>query len=155
MAMKRLPALPAPSVFFDAIEEILLEDVRFERRAGFARNDENRIRQIHLVLERLHLRRIGGIQHEQLRKAVDLSERHPQNFGTQAGSAHAEQQRMLEPRRFHILGDVLQMLLVRQLIFGDAQPAQPVAFIRSGPERRVARPQPPHLARHFPIVDGL
>ena len=57
---------------------------------------------------------------------VDLAESLLQNFGTQAGSAHAEQQRVLESGRFHIFGDVFQMLLVRQLIFGNAEPAEPL-----------------------------
>jgi hypothetical protein len=44
---------------FDTVEEILLENIRLERRARLARDDEERVLQINFVLESLHLRRIG------------------------------------------------------------------------------------------------
>ena len=43
----------------DTVEEILLENVRLERRARLARDDEERVPQIDFVLESLHLSRIG------------------------------------------------------------------------------------------------
>src|SRR5207302_11265384 len=68
---------------FHALKEILLEDVRFERRARFARYDENCIGDVNLLLEGLHLRGIGGIQYEEFRESVDLSKSHPQDFRAQ------------------------------------------------------------------------
>src|SRR5260370_12626289 len=47
------------------------------------------------------------------------------------------------------------MLLMRELVFGDSEPSQPVAFVGPGPERGVARPQAAHLTGHFPILDRL
>ena len=68
MAMKRRPASFGPTSCVDAVEEILLENVGLERRARLARDDEERVFQIDFVLERLHLRRIGRIEHVKLRE---------------------------------------------------------------------------------------
>ena len=62
-------------------------------------DDEEGVGEVDLVLEGLHLRGVGGIEDEQLGEAVDLAEGHLEHFGAQAGSAHAEQQRVLEPAR--------------------------------------------------------
>src|ERR1700730_2579236 len=71
------------------LEEILFEDIGLQRRSGFTRHDEYSVLDIHLVLKRLHLCRIRGVQNEKLREAVDLAEGHLEHFGTEAGSAHA------------------------------------------------------------------
>ena len=65
----------AASVAAGALEEILLEDVRLERRSGFAGDDEQRARQVHAALDRENLRRVGGIEDVQLGKSVALAER--------------------------------------------------------------------------------
>jgi hypothetical protein len=76
----------APAGFLDAdelrqaVEEVLLEDVRLERGARLAGHDEERVLEIDLVLERLHLRGVGGIEHVQLREVFDLSEGRLQDF---------------------------------------------------------------------------
>ena len=75
-----------------ALEEILLENVGLERGAGLAGDDEQGLRQIDFVFERLDLRRIGGIEHVQFGEAGDLAEGLAQHFGAKTGSAHAEQQ---------------------------------------------------------------
>ena len=90
MATKRRPASLADDPL-DAVEEILLEDVRLERRSRFARDDEERVLQIDLVLERLHLRRVGRIEHVQFREPGDRPEGLLHHFGTEARSPHSQQ----------------------------------------------------------------
>ena len=110
MAMKRLPALSAPTVCLHPFEEILLEDIRFERGAGFAGDDEQRLGQIDFVFERLDLRRIGGIEHVQFGEAGDLAEGHRQNFRAQARSAHAQQQNVGEASALYVfLGELAEI----------------------------------------------
>jgi hypothetical protein len=72
-----------------SLKEILFEDVRFESAARLAGNNEQRLGNVDLMLERLHLRGIGGIEHMQSRKVRNPAERHTQNFRAKAGSAHA------------------------------------------------------------------
>src|ERR1035438_3064861 len=67
-----------------ALKKILFEDVRFERAARLAGNDKERLRNIDLMLERLHLRGIGRIEHVQDREVSDSAERLAQDFRTQA-----------------------------------------------------------------------
>ena len=142
MAMKRRPASCRADELLDALEEILLEDVRLERRARFARDDEERVAQIDFALERSDLRRIGRIEHVQLREAGDLAERRPHHFGTEARSAHAQQQHMGEAgapaplRRYAV-----NRSDVRQLAVGDAEPAEPLRLVLAGPQRRRRGPR--------------
>src|SRR6202162_784305 len=156
MAMKWVPALSAATHrLLDPFEEILFEDVRLERRAGLTGDDENRIANVNFVLESFHLSGIGGIQHKQFRVAVNLPESHLENFRTQAGPTHAEQEGMLETCCLHIGRDIREMLLVGELILGDAEPSQPLSFVRSSPQGCIASPQAAHLACHFPILDSV
>src|SRR5207245_11178183 len=74
-----------------ALEKVLLEDVRLEGAARLARDDEERLPQIDLLLEGLDLRGIGGVQHVQLRVARDLAEGHLEDLRAAARAAHAEQ----------------------------------------------------------------
>src|SRR5260370_24044495 len=74
-----------------AREEILFEDVRLERGAGFARHDEERARRIDAALEGADLRGIGGIEHEQLGKARLTAEGFGEDLGSEARSANAQQ----------------------------------------------------------------
>ena len=57
-----------------ALKEILFEDVRFQRAARFAGNDEQRFSNINLVFEGFDLRWIRRIEHMQLRPAADFAE---------------------------------------------------------------------------------
>src|SRR5579863_27507 len=74
------------------LEKILLEDVWLKSAARLARNNEESLRDIDLMFERFDLRGIGGIQNVQSRELRDSAKCHPQNFRTQARSAHAQQQ---------------------------------------------------------------
>ena len=67
-----------------AFPEVLLEDVWFEGSTRFTRNDEERVGEVELLFDRSYLGRIGGIEHEQLGKAVDLAEGKLHHFGTEA-----------------------------------------------------------------------
>ena len=49
MAMKRLPAFCRADGLLHALEEILLEDVGFERAAGLAGDDEEGLGEVDLV----------------------------------------------------------------------------------------------------------
>ena len=69
---------------FRAVEEILFEDVGFERAARLAGNNEERFGNVDFLLKCLHLRRIGGVENVQVRVPGTLAESHPQNFRTQA-----------------------------------------------------------------------
>ena len=92
MAMKRLPALSAPTVCFTRSKKYCLKmlgssvvpDLLETMNSVFARST--------LFSDCLDLRRIGGIEHVQLREACDLAEGHRQHFRTQTGTAHAQQQ---------------------------------------------------------------
>ncbi len=137
----------------DTLVEIVLEDVGLERRARLARHDEQRLPQVHLALERLHLRRVGRVEHVQLREAVDHPEGHLQDLRTEARAAHAEQQRVPEALRAHHGGDPLKALEARgELVFGDAEPAQPLGLVGPGPERCISGPQPPRLSADPPLI---
>src|SRR6185437_15264333 len=59
---------------FGALEEILLQNVGFERGAGCARDDEERARRIDPPLEAANLRRVGRIEDQQFRAAASTAE---------------------------------------------------------------------------------
>src|SRR5579872_817971 len=82
--------LRGPHNLFGSLKEILLEDIRLERAARFAGNDEQRFRDVDLMFERLYLRGIGGIQNVESRELRNPSERHPQYFRAKARSPHAQ-----------------------------------------------------------------
>ena len=92
MATKCRPASSPPRALRRLGEEIVHQHVGLERRARLARYDEQRARQIDLVLEALHLLRIGGIEHVQLGKSRRRAEALRQHLGAEARAAHAEKQ---------------------------------------------------------------
>jgi len=89
----------------------------------------------------------------QLGEALDLAERHPQNFWAQARAAHAQQQCVLEFGFLYVRGDVFQCIDVGDLLLGDTQPAEPVALVRTSPNRSVALPEPLYLVILLPIFE--
>ncbi len=134
-------------------EEILLENIGLERGAGLAGDDEQRLGQVDLVLDRLDLRRIGGIEHMQLRKARDLAEGHCQHVGAQTGAAHAQQQDVGEVFLLYVGHGGTQLIAVGDLLGGDVEPAHPVGFVRAGPERSVVLPEAADLVARSPIFN--
>jgi hypothetical protein len=135
----------------DAVEEILLENVGLERRSRFARDDEERVLQIDLVLERLHLGRVGRIEYVKLRIAADLSEGLFQHFGTQTRSPHAQQQDIGEARVPGHFGNAGHALDMTQLIIGNPKPAEPLPLVPAGPQRRIPTPELPHFPMDTPF----
>src|SRR5262245_12710982 len=81
-----------------------------------------------------------------------LSKRHLQNFGAEAGPAHAQQERMFETATDGVSGDLGQALQVGGLIFSHMQPAQPLIFLVAGPERSIAFPQAVDLIVVLPVL---
>src|SRR6266436_5212802 len=151
MAMKRLPTSFSPTLAFTrskklaianfffahlgfhALEKVLLVNVGLERAARLARNDADGALEVHFRFDGFDLRRVGGIENVQLGKALDFSKGHAQNFGAEAGTAHAQQERMFEARLLHVLGDLLQGVNMSELFVGDGEPAEPIAFVRRAP----------------------
>ena len=92
----------------------------------------------------------------QLRKALHQAESHAEHFRTQATSAHAKQQRMLEARRTHRFGHLADAPKVVHLPLGDVQPAKRIGndFLMRRvlvPKAEIPRPEPAHETRlpHF------
>ena len=79
-----------PDRLRDALVEIILHRVRFGGAAGLAGDDEHGVGDVDPGLHRPDLRRIGGIQHVQLREAGLLAEGLGQHLRPEARSAHAE-----------------------------------------------------------------
>ncbi len=129
-----------------ALEEILLEDVGFERAARFARDDEQRPLQVDRAFDAADLRRIGRVDDLQSREARPAAKALRQHLGAEARSAHAEQQDVGEPGALDLGGERLQMAGRLQLRVDDREPAEPLAFVGFGPQRGLARPQAPDLA---------
>ena len=143
--MKRLRGLLGADRLPHALEEVLLEDVRLERRAGLARDDEDGAGEVELVLARAHLRRVGGVEDAQLRMALAAREREREQLRAEARATHAEQEHVLEARLGDVPRDAVEPLGVRELVLGDVEPAEPVRLVRPRPQRAVAGPQALHL----------
>ena len=116
-----------------ALEKILLVNIGLERAARLARDDANSVLEIHFRFDGHDLSGIGGIENVQFGKTLNFSKRHAQNFGAEAGAAHAQQKSMLEARLLHVLGDLLESINVRKLLFGDGEPAEPITFVCATP----------------------
>jgi hypothetical protein len=123
------------------VEEVVGEDVGLERRPGLGLDDEQGRLQRDGVPGRLHLRRIGRIQHMESRPAAQPAEGLAQHLGPKAGAAHAHQDDVGDAVTLHLVGEILQGVRVLQLVVDDRQPAQPLILVRRGPQRLVAGPQ--------------
>ena len=88
-------------------EEILLEDVGFQSASGLAGHNEEGLGKVELAFEVADLRRIGGIENEHCGKAGDVSERHPENFGTEARAPIPSKRGVGEARRTYVFGELL------------------------------------------------
>ena len=103
MAMKREPASSAPTALFATLEEILLEDIRFERAARLARHDEKSSGGIDLAFDCSNLCRVGRVEYQKRRAAL-TPERLCQHLRTEARSAHAEEYDVREALLSDIFG---------------------------------------------------
>ncbi len=139
---------------FDSFEEILFVDIRFQRAPRFAGDDANRAPEIHFRFDSFDLRGVGGVQHVQLGKSLDFPKGHAQNFRTQAGAAHTEQQRVFETRLLHVRSNPLQNFEMRELLLRDGEPAKPIALVRSRPEGSILLPETHYFIVFFPVLYG-
>ncbi len=138
-----------------ALEEVLLEDVRLERAPGLRRDDEERLRDVHLPLERPDLGGIGGVEHEHLGESVDPAERLLQHLGAEARASHAEQERPREALTRDVVGHAAEAVDAARLVLGDPEPAEPARFVGARPEAGVARPEATHFPRCRPLLERL
>jgi hypothetical protein len=123
----------------------------------FAGDDEQRVGKIDRRLQGADLRRIGRVEHMQLRETGLRGEGFRQHFGPQARSAHAEHHGVVEilalhaVRIIHVVGDIGRRRAV--------EPAQPLVLVGPAPDRLVALPEPADLSRCAPLfgrlLDGL
>src|SRR6266849_323650 len=100
------------------------------------------------------LHRVGGIEDVEFGEALDFAEGQTKDFRAEAGATHAEKKRVLELGFFYIGSDFLEDVELRELLFGDVQPAEPIAFVVAGPKGGVALQEAAHLVIFFPIRDG-
>src|SRR5208282_495209 len=59
-----------------ALEEILLEDIGFERASGLARYDEKSLRDVELAIDGADLRRVRRVEHQDLGETLNPAESH-------------------------------------------------------------------------------
>ncbi len=136
-----------------ALVEILLEDVGFERAAGFARHQEQRPPDVDAGFEVPDLRRVSRVQHMQLGVGRLAAEGLGENLWAEARATHAQQQHILEAGTLYVVGEVLEMPDPLQLLVDDIEPTEPVGFVRLCPQRGVRGPKPPDLAFLTPVLE--
>ena len=132
-------------------EEILLENVGFQCRTGFAGHYHQRLGEIDLVASGLDLHRISGVNDVQGREASLLAEGHGKHFGAKARSAHAQQQHGLESGSLHVGGKGGKGCQLFLAAFDDVDPAQPGFFALAGPEAGVLLPEAGNLVVGGPV----
>ena len=81
--------LVRPARLADAVEEIVGEDVRLQRAAGFGGGDEKGRLDLDRRVDVVDLLRIGGVQHVEARRAGLLTEGLADHLRAEAGTAHA------------------------------------------------------------------
>ena len=91
----------------DALEKVILENIRLGRGARLARHDEQRLAEIERAFDRLDLRRHGGVENAQARKVLFVAEHRRQDFRAEARAAHAEQERVGKSFAPDLLGEGL------------------------------------------------
>src|SRR5579875_287063 len=87
--------------------------------------------------------------------ARNFAERQAEHFHAETGAAHAEKSRVSEPGGANIFDDARKAVAIRNLILGDAEPGEPLAFVGIGPERSVAGPEAMNLVLLLPIIDRV
>ena len=154
MAMKWLPALSAPTACFVRSKKYCLKMLGSSVLPDLLETMKS-VSAISILFSNAFTC-AGSVESRtcKIRISGNLAERHAQNFRTQARSAHAEQKNVLEAGAPDFLGKIPQLDRVRDLFFGNVQPAQPVGLIVAGPQRRVALPKALHLVARLPIADG-
>ena len=125
-----------------ALEEILLEDIRLERAAGFARHDEERARRIDLALDRADLRRIGRIEHQQLGMAVLHGRKSPPTLPARGSIRPCRAgATWVKSCCANIVAPGAKARRRSRSALDDAQPAEPFRLVGAGPQARIAAPR--------------
>ena len=78
-----------------------------------------------------------------------------QHLGAEARASHAEEQNVREALGLRGFANAREPVQVRELAVRDPEPAEPMRLIAAGPQRRVARPEPPHLPVCLPVGERL
>jgi hypothetical protein len=135
--------MPLPQRAFDPLPGIGKEREWLGRRAGLARDDEERREGIEIVDGRGHGRRVRRVEDAQVEPAVARAERPDQDLRGEAAPAHPGDDRRREPR----IADALAEPLERSGLVGEmmrrVEPAEPIGDRRldslvGSPEARVA-----------------
>jgi hypothetical protein len=74
----------------DAVEEIVQENIGFQRAAGLGGDDEQRLAEVDRLLDRLDLGGVGAVQHVEMRPARLPLEGLAQHLRPQARTAHSQ-----------------------------------------------------------------
>ena len=93
----------------DARKKIIHQNIRLERRPGFAGNNESCACDVDAALEAPHLIRVGGIEHMQLGMAGRRSQALGQHLGAETRSAHAEEENIAETALAQLLAEVAEL----------------------------------------------
>src|SRR5581483_9003631 len=100
-----------------------------------ARDTEQRARRIDLLAEMPYLNGIGRIEHQQLGAALLLAEGDGKNFGSEARSAHAKENKMGEAVLADFRCQGLELGNIGKLLIDNIEPAQPFRFVGIRPKR--------------------
>ncbi len=84
--------------------------------------------------------------------AAGVPEGFCQHFRAETRSTHSEQHGMEKILAPDIRPEVIELAHALALFVDDSEPAEPAAFVGSGPERSVARPKTPDIAASPPLV---
>ena len=85
-----------------------------QRPAGLTGDDEERLREIELAVNRQDLLRIGRIENQEFEHAWCNPERRAQHFGREAAAAHAEQHCVRVSFGRHVLRPARQLIRGRR-----------------------------------------
>src|SRR6516164_11786414 len=111
--------------------------------------------EINLLLEDVHLSRIGPIERVKFREPVDRAKGRLDYFRTEARSPHSQQQDMGKARTVGGFSNSSQALDVSQLVVGNSKPSEPLRFVPAAPERRIPSPDLSHPSLSAPLRQRL
>ena len=134
----------------DSGAEIVQEDIGLQSAAGFRGDDKKRVREIYRLVEGPELGGIGAVEHMKLWTPRLRAENFRHNFGAEARSAHPQQHEVLDAPSPHLLRKMVKRAGIAHLLFDDPEPAHPLVFFASRPERRVASPETPDFVLRAP-----
>ncbi len=108
------------------LPEVSVQRVRLNSRAGLARHDKERLRQIYLLLHALNRLAVCGVEHAQLRVAGLGAVGMAEHVRSEARSPHAKHHRIGVALVPDVPRKALQFGALRLHLLDDGQPAEPV-----------------------------